>query len=125
VNTDLIPYTDNLPQGSITLFLQKLAEQLAKDLYPVEWGDLSKPLSPNEIISNLEECVRFLVEEKGSSLAGVLYRIDIPERKIRILMAETPASERIKILTAQILEREAKKVWMRMHYSAPETGSDT
>jgi hypothetical protein len=40
-------------------------------------------------------------------------------------MAETLASERIKILAAQILEREAKKVWMRMHYSAPETGSDT
>jgi hypothetical protein len=125
VNTDLIPYTENLPDESLAPFFRKLTEQLAKDLYPVKWGDVSKTLTPREIILNLEESVRILIEEQNSSLGSILYRIDIPEGKIRALMANTPSSERVKVLSAQIIEREAKKVWMRMHYSAPETGSDT
>jgi hypothetical protein len=124
MNSDIIPYSDQLPEGSISLFLKKLSEQLAKDLYPVEWGDFSTVLTPSEIVSRLEACVQTLVEEKGRSLGAVLYRIDISEKKIRVLMAETTSSERIKVLAAQILEREAKKVWMRMHYSAPERGAD-
>jgi len=124
VNTDLIPYTENLPDESLAAFFQKLTEQLAKDLYPVKWGDLSKALTPREIILNLEESVRILIEDQSSSLGAVLYRIDIPEGKIRALMANTPASERVKVLSAQILEREAKKVWMRLHYSSQKGEDD-
>jgi hypothetical protein len=32
-------------------------------------------------------------------------------------MASASTDERAEILAAQILEREARKVWMRMHYT--------
>jgi hypothetical protein len=124
VNTDLIPYTENLPDENLAPFFRKLAEQLSKDLYPVKWGDLSKTLTPREIIMNLEKSVRILIEEQSNSLGAILYRIDIPEGKIRALMANTAASERVKVLSAQILEREAKKVWMRLHYSSSSGEGD-
>jgi hypothetical protein len=47
----------------------------------------------------------------------VLYRIDIPEGKIRSMMSSTPAAERVSVLAGEILDREAKKVWLRMHFS--------
>jgi hypothetical protein len=94
-----------------------LAEQLAKDLYPAEWTELSAPPTPHEILTQLRQSVAALISEHNSSLGQVLYRIDLPEGKIRALMASTGADDRIDVLAQQILEREAKKVWMRMHYS--------
>jgi hypothetical protein len=112
-----IPYCDKFPAESQADFLRKLAEQLAKDLYPAEWTELSAPPTPHEILTQLRQSVAALISEHNSSLGQVLYRIDLPEGKIRALMASTGADDRIDVLAQQILEREAKKVWMRMHYS--------
>jgi hypothetical protein len=112
-----IPYCDKFPAESQADFLRKLAEQLAKDLYPAEWTELSAPPIPSEILAQLRRSVGALISEHNSSLGQVLYRIDLPEGKIRALMASTGADDRIDVLAQQILEREAKKVWMRMHYS--------
>jgi hypothetical protein len=113
-----IPYSDKLPADSQADFLRKLADQLAKDLYPAEWGELSGTPTPHDILIQLRQSVATLISEHNSSLGQVLYRIDLPEGKIRALMAATTAEERTDVLALQILEREAKKVWTRMHYSS-------
>jgi len=113
-----IPYSDKLPAESQADFLRKLADQLAKDLYPAEWGELSGTPTPHDILIQLRQSVAALISEHNSSLGQVLYRIDLPEGKIRALMAATGADERVDVLALQILEREAKKVWTRMHYSS-------
>jgi hypothetical protein len=117
MNSTPIPYSEKLPAESQADFLRKLAAQLAKDLYPVEWAELPETPTPREIQAQLRQSVASLISEHNSSLGNVLYRIDLPEGKIRALMAATAAEERADVLTQQILEREAKKVWMRMHYS--------
>jgi hypothetical protein len=117
MNNEIIPYLGQLPELSHIEFLRKLEAQLAKDLYPVEWGEIAETPTAEKIVSRLRDAVSLLIEKHGSSLGQVLYRIDIPEGKIRSLMASTPADQRVTILASQVLEREAKKVWLRMHYS--------
>ena len=117
MNNEIIPYLNQLPELNRIEFLRKLEVQLAKDLYPVEWGEIAAMPAADKIVSRLQEAVSILIEKHGSSLGQVLYRIDISEGKIRSLMASTPADRRVAILATQILEREAKKVWLRMHFS--------
>jgi hypothetical protein len=116
MNSTPIPYSERLPAESQADFLRKLSAQLAKDLYPVEWAELTGTPTPSEIQAQLRQSVAALISEHNSSMSNVLYRIDIPEGKIRSLMSATAAEERADVLAQQILEREAKKVWLRMHY---------
>ena len=113
----VIPYLSQIPLSSHSLFLQKVEAQLAKDLYPVDWGELTAEPTPVGIVNRLYEVVLQLIQEHSSSLGQVLYRIDIPEGKIRSMMSSTPAAERVSVLAGEILDREAKKVWLRMHFS--------
>ncbi len=117
MNNEIIPYLNQLPELNRTEFLRKLEAQLAKDLYPIEWGEIAETPTVEKIVNRLHDAVSLLIEKHGNSLGQVLYRIDIPEGKIRSLMAATAAEERADVLAQQILEREAKKVWLRMHYS--------
>ena len=117
MNNAVIPYLQQLTEASRTEFLLKLEAQLAKDLHPAEWGEISTEPSPVALVNRLHQVVSVLIQNQGSSLGQVLYRIDIPEGKIRSLMASTSADKRVAMLANQILEREAKKVWLRMHFS--------
>ena len=117
MNNEVIPYLNQLPELNRTEFLRKLEAQLAKDLYPVEWGEIAATPTTEKIVSRLHEAVSLLIEKHGSSLGQVLYRIDMPEGKIRSLIAGAPADQRVALLASQVLEREAKKVWLRMHFS--------
>jgi hypothetical protein len=117
MNNAVIPYLDQIPVVSQIEFMRKLEAQLAKDLYPVDWGITNEETSAQVIVDRLHEAVSRLILEHNSSLGQVLYRIDIPEGKIRTLMASTIAEERVTVLATQILEREAKKVWLRLHFS--------
>lgn len=118
VRTELIPYSDQLPGEMHRVFLRKIAEQLAKDLYPLFEQDIPDFPSPGWIFQHLHASVERIITERSSSLSQLLYRIDLSEKKINELMAQTATDERIRVLSEQILEREAKKVWMRMHYSS-------
>jgi hypothetical protein len=123
MNNDVVPYMEKLPAVSHLDFLRKLEAQLAKDLYPIEWGAQNAEPTPASIIQQLQTAVFILIESHSQSLGQVLYRIDLPEAKIRALMSSTPAAERATVLSGQILEREAKKVWMRMHFSQNSSDS--
>jgi hypothetical protein len=117
MKNEVIPYLHQLTETGQTEFLRKLEAQLAKDLYPAEWGEMATEPNPQSLVSQLHHAVSQLIQTHGNSLGQVLYRIDIPEGKIRSLMAATPADERAPTLAGQILEREAKKVWLRMQFS--------
>lgn len=113
-----IPYTEKLPQERQAAFLKKLAEQIAKDLYPLAWSAVPDEPTPSWIVQKLQLSVADLLENHSSQLGSILYRIDISEVRIRSLMEQTAVGDRSRILAQQILEREAQKVWMRMHYSS-------
>jgi hypothetical protein len=113
-----LSFAPQVPATQQTLFLRKLADQLAKDLYPLFSETIPDEPSPEWIMEHTHAAVHELITTRSSALGNVLYRIDLPEGKIRALMAATAAEERADALALQILEREAKKVWTRMHYSS-------
>jgi hypothetical protein len=117
MNYEVIPYLQHLPESSRVDFLRKLEAQLVKDLYPVHWELISADLSPSTLVSQLHSAISTLIHEHAGSLGQVLYRIDIPEGRIRNLMASTAPESRVSVLASEILEREAKKVWLRIRYS--------
>jgi hypothetical protein len=98
--------------------MKKLAEQLAKDLHPIFDEEIPENPAPDWILSRLYSSVERLITERSNSLAAVMYRIDLPEKKINALMAGTHPDKRIQVLSNEILEREARKVWMRLHYAS-------
>jgi hypothetical protein len=111
-----LSFAPHVPATQQTLFLRKLADQLAKDLYPLFSETIPDEPSPEWIMEHTHAAVHELITTRSSALGNVLYRIDLSEAKIRMLMAQTPADERVQVLASQILEREAKKVWLRMNY---------
>lgn len=118
MNSELIPYIDQLPADLHGVFMRKIADQLAKDLYPLFEQEIPEHPGPDWITQRLYSCVERIIIERSNSLSQLLYRIDLSEQKINTLMAQTSADERVRVLAEQILEREAKKVWLRMHYSS-------
>ena len=113
-----IPFTEKLPTEQHTAFLKKLTDQIAKDLYPLEWSAVPDEPTPTWIVQKLHKSIEDLLENHSSLLGSILYRIDISEVKIRGLMDQAAVGDRPRVLAQQILEREAQKVWMRMHYSS-------
>ena len=114
----LIPYSDQIPEGMHGEFMRKIADQLAKDLHPWFSDEIPTNPQPDWIMSSLLISVERLICEKSNTLGQVLYRIDLSEGKINELMSQTGPNDRVRVLAGQILEREAKKGWMRMHYSS-------
>ncbi len=111
-----LSFAPHVPAERRVVFLKKLAAQLAKDLYPLFNENIPDEPSPEWIMEHTHGAVHELVTSRSSDLGNVLYRIDLPEAKIRALMAQTSSDERVQVLAFQILEREAKKVWLRLNY---------
>ena len=63
MSEEVIPYLGQLPLPSHSLFLQKLEAQLAKDLYPIDWGELTAEPTPVGIVNRLNEVVLRLIQE--------------------------------------------------------------
>jgi len=112
-----IPFPGDVNPANRPRLLKALAEQIAKDLAPFDFGEI--PENPNAawISSALRQALNLLVVEQGKSLGAVLYRIDVNERKIKRAMAAAGSDERLDLLTQHVLEREAAKVWMRHNYT--------
>ncbi|MFN5621882.1 MAG: hypothetical protein ACK478_11315 [Flavobacteriales bacterium] len=96
--------------------LQSLAAQIAKDIYPIELGDIPETPTIEWIRLRLHQTLNDSSEHISRSLSAILYRIDIPEKRIKQAMAESNPNQRLELLVQFILEREAYKVWLRHHY---------
>jgi len=98
------------------ILLQSLAAQIAKDIQPIVFGDIPQTPTLDWIRSQLYHVLNASSDEISRSLSAILYRIDVPEMRIRQAMAQSDPNERLELLVQFILEREAYKVWLRSHY---------
>lgn len=98
------------------LLLQSLAAQIAKDIYPIVMGEIPETPTLAWIRLRLREAFNDSSDQLNRSLSAILYRIDIPEKRIKQAMAESDANQRLELLVQFVLEREAYKVWLRHHY---------
>lgn len=74
-------------------------------------------LSYQSLLTKLTRIVGYLLEKDFSKLLQVLYRIDIPEEKLKSALASDEAEPAI-IISQMILDREMQKVETRKRYSS-------
>lgn len=88
-------------------------------------GDLSidkitTNLSPAErldIYSILKQEINNLISHNFEKLVSILYRIDVSEKKLRILLQENKTSDAAGIIADLIIERQLEKLRTRNQFN--------
>lgn len=69
-----------------------------------------------EICTAMEQVLDWLFERDRQKLMQLLYRIDIPEQKLKEALEGNSSSPVVELLAALIVRREAQKVIIRHYY---------
>lgn len=98
------------------------ALQLASQLFDDSAGVQTREELQNEELKNEElknyvlENVVALLTKNPERLMSILYRIDVPEQRVRQVMSNEPVGGIARMLTALILERMEQKLETRRKY---------
>lgn len=70
--------------------------------------------------------IRYLVEHDFHKLISILYRMDVPEGKLRALLQDNPSQDAAELIAALMLERAAQRQKSKAEYGRPDstTGSE-
>ena len=74
--------------------------------------DLS-PEKRNSLHMILKEEVNRLINEDFNKLVQILYRIDVPEKKLRQVLSDNPSTDAADIIAKMIMERQMEKARLR------------
>ena len=102
-------------------YISSTFDQLKKDLgsiMPEEIDELPSMSSMDELKEFFKPLFESLLAKRRHELVQVLYRVDLGESKTAKILEGQLGSDISEILTAEILNRELKKVIIRKHYSA-------
>lgn len=61
----------------------------------------------------LKEEVNRLINEDFNKLVQILYRIDVPEKKLRQVLSDNPSTDAADIIAKMIMERQMEKARLR------------
>ena len=77
-----------------------------------------------EIRRQLISLVNELINKDFSSLLQLLYRIDVDEKKIRLLLSQNADEDAANIIADLIIERQLKKVESKKQFSGEKNNED-
>ena len=85
------------------------------DKYLNETFDLSIPVNSTREQSAvfLADRINYLIINDFSKLVQMLYRMDVSEQKIKILLKENQGSDAGRIIAALVIERQMQKIKSR------------
>ncbi len=86
--------------------------------------ELAEKISSAELQQQLIAYVDQLIQNNFEYLVSLLYRIDVSEPKITMLLKEQPNEDAAKIIAALIVERQLQKIQTRKQYRQPDDGID-
>ncbi|NBC15747.1 MAG: hypothetical protein GVY18_00350 [Bacteroidetes bacterium] len=92
-----------------TTALRPLADALGADVPDA-------PLTLDDVRRYLEQQVRRLLDRHPERLMHVLYRVDVDERAVMRLMAESPPGQLARDLAELLLQRHLQKLETRRRY---------
>lgn len=105
--------------------MQKQAlEEFIKDLNGSYGWQLARGLTPGQLEQAVAEKLNSWIQSDFNTLLQFLYRIDISESRIRLLLKENPHEDAGKILAKLVLERQWQKMQTRRQYKAGDAGTD-
>ncbi len=97
---------------------------LIKDLNQSYGWELADTLTMLELEALLAEIVNGWIRSDFTRLVQFLYRIDISESRLRLLLEENSEEDTGQLLARLILERLWQKIETRRQYKPGETTSD-
>ena len=79
--------------------------------------DLPSTISFEQLKEKLSIYINQLIQTDFQKLVSVLYRIDVSEKKLKILLRDNGDSEAGKIIAELIIERQLEKIKSRQQFS--------
>jgi hypothetical protein len=99
---------------------QNIVTEIQKD-----WSlQINPSISEDELIEVLGNEISHLITQDFSRLITLLYRIDINEKKLQLLLKENPKADAGVIIAHLIVERQKQKLKSRMQYGRGGRVSD-
>ncbi len=92
------------------LLIQTLVKDLAID--PTAIGLLEK-ISLEELKEKLSAQINQMIQTDFQKLVSLLYRIDVNESRLKLLLKEYPGEDAGKIIAELIIERQLQKIKSR------------
>ena len=115
---DLVAVNDMIQANQ---FLRETTSQLEKDFLIIGVNfDISKPVKNySQLFSFTAGFVNTLNNQDPKRIINLLYRIDLPEEKVKAEMQNTQLTFS-ELLAELIVKRELQKVIVKNYYSNPE-----
>ena len=79
--------------------------------------DVAEKISYSELHSQLSTYLNTLIKNDFNKLITSLYRIDVNEEKLKLLLQENPGENAGNIIATLIIERQQQKIKSRQHFS--------
>ena len=93
--------------------------QLSKTMGSVE-GSEGYSLTKQELVDRINE----LINSDFQKLVSILYRLDISESKLKLMLKENPNVDAGLIIADLMIERQSQKLRSRQQYKRDENISD-
>ena len=91
---------------------EALVKELNKNIAII----LPDGLSMDEVQTRLSIYINQLIQTGFQKLISLLYRIDVSESKLKLLLQEHPGEDAGKIIAALIIERQLQKIETRQQF---------
>lgn len=86
--------------------------------------DLAEKMSYSELHSRLAAYINELIKVDFDKLITYLYRIDVSEEKLKILLLDNPQDDAGNIIATLIIERQQQKIKTRALFSQRDNDFD-
>lgn len=86
--------------------------------------DLPENVSFEELKQQLSSHINFLIQSDFQKLVAILYRVDVSESKLKLLLNENPNFDASNTIADLIIERQLQKIRSRQEYRKDENISD-
>lgn len=107
----------NFAQDMDELIAKTSLNLVVKDFGLTEDFEFSSVDYEKELFEYLKRVVQYLLDNDFERLLNVMYRIDLPENRVKKVLAEGDPKNLSDLLSGLILVRERQKAMTRIQYS--------
>jgi hypothetical protein len=86
--------------------------------------DIAEKISYSELHAQLSAYINQLIKNDFDKLIAYLYRIDVNEQKLKLLLQQNPDEDAGNIIATLIIERQQQKIKSREQFSPQENNFD-
>lgn len=87
--------------------------------------EMAETVSDSELHAQLSTHINTLIKNDFEKLVSYLYRIDVSEEKLKLLLKQNPGEDASDIIATLIIERQQQKIKSRRRFSQRDNHTDT